>query len=36
MLLGRQAMENQMLVDPSKEFLVSKDLSQKSSLSFVS
>jgi hypothetical protein len=36
MLLGRQAMENQMLVDPSKEFLVSKDLSQKLSLSFVS
>jgi hypothetical protein len=36
MLLGRQAMENQMFVDPSKEFLVSKDLSQKLSLSFAS
>ena len=36
MLLGRQAMENQMFVDPSKEFLVSKDLSQKLSLCFAS
>jgi hypothetical protein len=36
MLLGRQAMENQILVDPSKEFLVSANLSQKLCLSFAS
>jgi hypothetical protein len=34
MLLGRQAMENQLFVDPSQEFLVSTNLSQKLCLPF--
>ena len=36
MLMGRQAMENHIIVDPSEEFLVSSNISQKSGLAFAS